>query len=97
METFDLTKEMQWRHYVCSHPMARDIIGNGIIKSEGRFCVEPEPNCIQLGLPGPYGHCRFDFVALQGGGRAARSHPGNKRDADIVTGQYSDWLLTPSA
>ena len=97
IEAIDLSDNADWRHYVCSHPKAREIIGAGIVKFEGRFLHSVEPNHRQLGLPEPYGQKRFDFVALRGDGEACRMHPGCRRDAEIAQGRYEAWLIPPSA
>ena len=92
-ESVDLSAHPLWRTYVCSHPKARDIIRDCIVKFEGRFLNSLDPNRFVLRLPAPYGDYRFDFVALRGDGTAARLHPGSKRDADVEVGRYLDWLL----
>ena len=97
MEVMDLSDSPTWRPYVCSHPKAREIIGEGIVRFEGRFLRSVEPNHVQLGLPPPFGQHRFDFIAVRGDGRACRMHPGARRDAEIIVGLYDSWLMQPSA
>ena len=92
-ESIDLSEHPLWRTYICSHPKAREIILNGIVRFEGRFLNSLEPNRQVLCLPAPYGEHRFDFVAVRKDGTAARLHPGSRRDAEVVVGRYQDWLL----
>jgi len=97
MEAIDLSNHADWRLYICSHPKAREIIGEGVVKFEGRFLNSLEPNHRQLLLPEPYGRNRFDFLALRASGEACRMHPGSNRDAEITQGRYEAWLIPPSA
>jgi len=53
MEAIDLSNHADWRLYICSHPKAREIIGEGVVKFEGRFLNSLEPNHRQLLLPDP--------------------------------------------
>ena len=93
-EVVDLTADPKWREYVCSHPHAREIIGSGVVSFEGRFLSGLEPNRAQLALPPPYGHHRFDFVAVRADGTACRLHPGGKADAKPIVGLLKDWAMT---
>ena len=95
MESIDLTDDARWREYICSHPVARQIIGTGVVHFEGRFCRAREPNAVQLGLPPPFGAQRFDFVVWRHDGTACRLHPGGRADALPVYGNLFDWMITP--
>ena len=92
-ESIDLTCYAEWRPYLCSHPHARMIIGNGIQNFEARFVNSMEPNRGTLKLPPPYGSFRFDFIAMRSDGSACRLHPSGKRDAVPVQGILTDWLI----
>ena len=93
IEAIDLSEDPRWRQYICSHPKAREIISQGIIRFEGRFCNSLEPNRAQLRLPPPFGHLRFDFFAVRGDGTACRLHPSQKADAQPTHGAWDSWRL----
>ena len=52
-----------------------------------------EPNRKSLGLPGPFGDWRFDFVALRTDGAAIRIRPSQADEAKLVDGVLSTWRL----
>ena len=97
LESIDLSDDPRWREYICSHPEARRIIGDGITHFEGRFCNGLEPNRGTLNLPPPFGQHRFDFIAWHGDGTAVRLHPSRNADALPVDGRLADWVITPLA
>ena len=52
-----------------------------------------EPNRKSLGLPGPFGVWRFDFVGLRTDGAAVRLHPSQGSEAKPIDGVLSTWRL----
>ena len=80
-ESVDLSADPRWRKYICSRPRAQEIIHTGITHFEGRFLNGRGCNAVPLGLPPPYGHHRFDFVAWRNDGTACRLHPSQKNGA----------------
>jgi hypothetical protein len=79
---------------VSGHILARDIIGEGIVKFEGRFLNSVEPHAGKL-VPqlGALAAHRFDFIAHRIDGSAVRLHPGSGKDSKVIIGRMDDWCL----
>ena len=94
----DLTHDdnVLWRFWICQMPQAqaREVIGTGVVKFEGRFLRSREPNhrhLAEAGVPERLVQFRFDFVAHRVDGTAVRFHPGSRADAAITYGCLRDW------
>ena len=92
-ESVDCDGLFDWRAYVSCHPMAIDIIGEGIVKFEGRFLKSKEPHASKLVHHGELAAHRFDFIAHRRDGSAIRMHPGSSKDAALVRGFLYEWCL----
>ena len=84
--------KFDWRVYVCKHPRANDIIGEGVVKFELRFLSMKEANgkaLVEQGVPQQFAFRRCDFIVHQVNGSHCRLHPG-KKDKFIVFGNLDE-------
>lgn len=87
------TPFFDWKRYVCSHTYGFTIVGDGVVRFEGRYVNSPEPNARKLGLPGRFGPWRFDFVVHRCDGSCVRLHPSKQAEAEAVMGTLESWLF----
>ena len=97
LHCIDLTdgSRMPWRNYICSHPLACEIIDVGLIRFIGQFTTDVEPDWETLDLPRLFGSQRFDFVACRANGTACRLHPSRTRYVAPGVGLLANWFWLP--